>query len=319
MKQGRVLMVGGSGFVGSAVVRQLAAAGMSVTVATRRRERARQLLVFPTVDVVEADVHDPAALERLMHGCSAVISLVGILQGGYGRPYGAGFSRAHVELPAKLGAAVARAGVPRVVHVSALKAASDAPSGYLRSKAAGEAALIAAAPEAAVTCFRPSVVFGADDAFLNLFARLQRIFPVLPLACADAQFQPVWVEDVAATIVTSLDRSESFGQTYDLCGPRIWTLRELVRLAGATSGHPRPVLGLPDGLGWLQAWAMECVPGAPMSRDNVLSMQLPNTCAAGCGLPFGRVAMPLESVVGSYLGDGGLRAHYATYRERARR
>lgn len=319
MTRTRVLMIGGSGFIGSAVAARFAAAGLEVTVATRRRERARHLLVLPTVGVAEADVYDPAALAALMRGRDAVVNLVGVLSGGEGRPYGRGFARAHVDLPARIGAAAARAGVGRLLHVSALGAAPDAPSGYLRSKAAGEAALREAAPGAAVTIFRPSVVFGAGDAFLNLFADLQRMFPAMPLACADALFQPVWVGDVAATLAGALDRTESFGATYDLCGPRVCSLRELVRLAGSASGHPRPVIGLPGWLGWLQAWAMEFVPGAPMCRDNVRSMQVPNICSAGCVLPFGRAATPMEAVVPGYLGGGSPRPARAAFRQGGRR
>lgn len=319
MTRTRVLMIGGSGFIGSAVAARLAAAGLEVTVATRRRERAKHLLVFPTFAVVEADVADPAALTTLMRGQDAVVNLVGVLRGGEGQPYGLGFARAHVDLPARIGAAAARAGVGRLLHVSALGAGPDAPSGYLRSKAAGELALREAAPDAAITILRPSVVFGAGDAFLNLFADLQRVFPVMPLACADALFQPVWVGDVAATLVGALDRAESFGATYPLCGPRVCSLRELVALAGAASGHPRPVIGLPGWLGWLQAWAMEFLPGAPMCRDNVRSMQVPNICAAGCVLPFGRIATPLEAVVPGYLGGPSPRRPGTACRQGVRR
>jgi NADH dehydrogenase len=249
--------------------------------------------------VVDADVHDPATLARLMAGQDAVISLVGILKGGEGEPYGKGFARAHVELPRKIAAAAKAAGVCRVLHVSALKAAVDAPSGYLRSKAAGEATLRDAGLD--LTLFRPSVIFGRGDSFLTLFARMAMIAPFFPLAGAEARFQPVWVEDVAAAVADSLSRSDSIGARYDLCGPTQYSLRQLVSYAASVSGHPRAVFGLPHGIAWLQAWAMEFIPNGPMTRDNIRSMQVASVCDAGCALPFGRKATPLESVAPMYL------------------
>jgi NADH dehydrogenase len=297
----RILLIGGSGFVGSHLAARLCADGHEVLIPTRRRERARHLILLPTVSVVEADVHDEATLTRLVQGCAAVINLVGILTGGEGEPYGSGFARAHVELPKKIVRAVQAAGVPRLLHMSALQADARAPSGYLRSKAAGEAAAFAVAPAVAVTVFRPSVIFGRGDSFLSLFAGLLKRLPVVPLACAEARFQPVWVEDVAAAFADSLTQPETFGQGIDLCGPHTYSLRELVAYAGRVSGHRRAIVGLPATIAWLQAWAMEFVPGAPLTRDNLRSMQVPSVCSSGCALPFGRRAMPLEAVAPGYL------------------
>ena len=298
-----ILLIGGTGFLGSAIARELmrrpASADFCLTLPTRRRERAKHLLVLPTARVVEADVHDPAALRQLMTGQDAVISLVGVLKGGEGEPYGPGFARAHAELPAKIAAAANATGVRRVLHISALKATADAPSGYLRSKAAGEAALKAAGLD--LTIFRPSVIFGQGDSFLTLFAQMAAIAPFFPLACADARFQPVWVGDVAAVVTDSLLQSESIGQDYDLCGPTAYALRELVAYAARTAGHPRLVFGIPDAIAWLQAWAMEFIPNGPMTRDNIRSMRIDSVCQSDCRLPFGRTATALEAVAPSYL------------------
>jgi len=287
----RALLVGGTGFVGGAIARRLAGAGFFLTLPTRRAERAKALTVLPTAQIVEADVHDEAALARLMAGQDVVISLVGMLKGD--------FRRGHAELPGKIARAAADVGVPRLIHISALGAAPDAPSAYLRTKAAGEAALRAAYP--AATIFQPSVIFGRGDSFLTLFAGLLKLAPVVPLACPDARFQPVWIEDVVGAVVTSLGRPESQGRTYPLCGPRAYTLRELVAYTGAVSGQPRPIIGLPLALAYLQAWLMEFLPNGPMTRDNVHSMQVPNVCPADCTLPFGLAATPLEAVAPTYL------------------
>jgi NADH dehydrogenase len=294
----RVLLVGGSGFLGSKVAARLAARGLSVRVPTRRRERARHLILLPTVEVIETSVHDEAVLARLCAGQDAVVNLVGILKGGNGRPYGAGFARAHVELPGRIARAARAAGLSRLVHVSALQAAADAPSGYLRSKAAGEASLLTAFPQA--TILRPSVIFGEGDAFLNMFAGLLKIAPLIPLAAADAQFQPVSVDNVAEAVVEALLRPEAAGQAYELCGPRVYTLRQLVEYVGAVTERRRPVIGLPPLLSYLQAWVMEMV-GGPMTRDNLRSMAVPSVCEGGCSLPFGLVPVALETAAPAYL------------------
>lgn len=293
-----VLLVGGSGFIGGHVARRLAARGLRVTVATRRRDRAKHLFTLPTVEVVEADVYDDSALAQLCAGRDGIVNAIGVLKGGNGEPYGAGFARAHVELPARLARAAWAADIPNFVHVSALKAATDAPSGYLRSKAAGENAVREAFP--AVTIFRPSVVFGDGDSFLALFARLLKYAPIMPLASPEARFQPVWVGNVADAIVEALLRPEAEGKTFELCGPREYSLRELVQLTARLTHRRRWVVGLSPALSWAQAYALEMV-GGPMTRDNLRSMSVPNVCESGCRLPFNLAAAALEDVAPRYL------------------
>jgi NADH dehydrogenase len=325
MEQQNVLLIGGSGFLGSHVAHLLSRRGFRTTIATRRRERCKQLILLPTTDVVEADVHDPVQLAALADGQDAVINLIGILHSRSGTPYGPEFAAAHVELPRRIVAACRKARVRRLVHVSALQAARDAPSEYLRSKADGEAAIQesgrhdAEGGAIAWTVFQPSVIFGPGDSFLNLFAGLLRRFPLLPLGCAEAQFQPVYVEDVAACIVQSLTAPESAGRTYELCGPNVYTLRELVAYVGEVIGRPRPIVGLPDWLAYLQAAALEFAPGRLMSRDNVRSMQVDNVCSGDCPLPFDREPTPLEAVVAEYLAAKLPRTRFVGFRTRARR
>jgi NADH dehydrogenase len=302
-----ILLLGGTGFLGSHLCEKLARLQWRVTVPTRHYDNAKGVLSLPLVQVVEADVHDEATLTRLVAGHDAVINLVAILHGSE-----ADFARAHVELPQKLARACKANGVTRVIHVSALGASADAPSKYLRSKAAGEAALVAAGLD--LTVLRPSVIFGAHDRFLNLFAGLQKFFAFVPLAGAAAKFQPVWVEDVAQAVLVCLQRGHLNGAVYELCGPDVFTLKELVQLAGRYAGiahgEGRPVFALPDALGRLQARFMELAPGAPlMSRDNLDSMKLPNVASGKLpGLQaLGIDAASVRAIAPTYLGLRGPR------------
>lgn len=316
MRHHDVLVLGGSGFIGRYVVNLLVARGCRALVPSRRRDRAKHLILLPTCDVVEADIHDDAALERLVAGQDAVINLVGILHGR-----AADFERAHAELPRRLVAACAKHRVNRLLHVSALGAAADAPSMYLRSKAAGESHVRGSS--LAWTIFRPSVVFGAEDNFLNLFAELARWFPVLPIGGAEAKFQPVWVQDVARAIANSLDNEATYRKTYELAGPRIYTLRELVAFAARAAGHPRPVIALPDSMARLQARFMELLPGEPLlSRDNLDSMKVANIASEQPYRPapeLGIRATPMEPEAALYLAGLNARARLAALRARARR
>lgn len=314
-----ILVLGGSGFVGTHLCEKLSLLEWPVTVPTRREENARHLLTLPLVDVVEASVHDEPTLTRLVAGHDAVVNLVAILHGS-----AAAFHEVHVELPQKLARACAAHGVRRVVHISALGASLEGPSIYQRTKAQGEAALRQAGLD--LTVLRPSVMFGAEDKFLNLFARLQQTFPFMPLAGADARFQPVWVEDVAEALVRCLQDDKTIGQTYELCGPDVYTLRQLVTLAGqwsgANGGRGRPVIALPRPLGRLQALLMELAPGQPlMSRDNLDSLEVDNVATGSLpGLAaLGIRPSPLAGIAPGYLGLRGPHSHLQDLRKSAGR
>ena len=307
MRAMTVVVFGGSGFIGRNLVAQLAAEGVRVLVPTRRRESAMQLTSLPGVEVVEINVGraSPEELQALLLGADAAINLVGVLHSARGEPYGEQFRHAHVELPRRLVAACAAAGVPRYLHMSALGADRDGPSMYQRSKADGEIAA-RAEPSVAATIFRPSVVFGPGDNFLNMFAAMQRWLPVVPLACAGAEFQPVFVGDVAQAFVHARRDPKTRHLVFALGGPDIYTLAELVRLAGRWSHHERPIIELPASLGYLQARLFELLPGTPlMSRDNLDSMKCDNVLdpaiQALTAATLGIKLTALEAVAPQYL------------------
>lgn len=313
----RVCVIGGSGFIGRHIAERLAAQGVRVIIPTRLRERAKDsLIVLPSVELLAADVHDPAQLAALVRGCDAVINLVGIL---HERRAG-DFQRAHVTLTERVIAACREAGVRRYLHMSALGASERGPSEYLRTKAAAEARVREAqAAGLATTIFRPSVVFGDGDSFLTLFARMQALAPFVPLGSPGARLQPVWVEDVAHAFVSALALAQTEGEVYELAGPQVYTLRELVEIAGRLSGHPRPVIGLSDGLSRLQARVFGLLPVKLLTYDNYLSLTVDNVSAQPFPAVFGRSPSALEPVARRYLGAAGPRARYGDYRHRAGR
>lgn len=306
----RIAVLGGTGFVGTALVSRLAAAGHDVRVLTRDPRNGRPLAVLPTVRTVRADVHDETALRRGLDGCDTVVNLVGILneKGSSGE----GFAHAHAALARKAVAAAAAAGATRLLHMSALGAAEDGPSFYLQSKGMAERHVRAAPPTLGWTIFRPSVIFGAGDSFMNRFAGLLRLSRgAIPLARAGARFAPVWVEDVATAFVRALDDrmpdgaplpgGRSIGRAYDLCGPEVFTLEALVRLAGEHTGLHTRVLPLPDPIARLQARVMDRLPGKPFSTDNYRSLTVDNVCREDGCAPLGIVPASLRAIAPTYL------------------
>lgn len=313
MANGSVLVLGGSGFVGRHVVNRFVQLGMKVVVPTRRRENARHLILLPTVDVQDADIHDPPTLARLAARSSAVVNLVGILNES-GRD---SFARVHADLTAKVIAACRGAGVRRLLQMSSLNADPEGPSRYQRSKGEAEAAIAASGLD--WTIFEPSVIFGREDRFLNLFASLARLLPVMALARAHTRFQPVYVGDVAHCFAHALADDATIGQRYPLCGPDVYTLRELVAYVGKLTGHERPILELPDWAGRLQARFLELVPGTPMSRDNLASMEVDSVCNCDFPAVFGIAPTALAALAPTYLGPAAARSAYDAYRSQGGR
>ncbi len=318
MKTQHVCILGGTGFVGRHLVARLVKAGCQVRVLTRRRETHRELLVLPSVDLIEANINNAGVLAQQFRHMDAVINLVGILNEG--RRKGRRFEDVHVELPRCIVDACQSAGVTRLLHMSALKAdAETGPSRYLRTKGEGEA-LVLDAENLNVSCFRPSVIFGSDDQFFNRFASLLAMSPLIfPLACANARFAPVYVEDVARAFVRALDNPATFGQSYELCGPKPYTLRELVEYTAAISGHRRRIIGLGNTLSWWQGLIMEKLPLKPFSRDNYLSTRVDSLCQSCFPAVFDITPASIEAIVPGYLGEGDANARFSAMRRKARR
>jgi len=296
MKTSSICVLGGTGFVGSHLCAELVKRGHHVKILTRRRERHRDLLVLPKAQVIESDIHDEAQLREHFQDCDAVVNLVGILnEKGHN---GKGFYIAHVELTRKVITMCSSCKVTRLLHMSALNANPNAKSFYLRTK--GEAENYAhtfAGNKIAVTSFRPSVIFGLEDKFLNRFASILKFSPVFfPLACANTKFAPAYVKDVVNAMADALDDPNTFGQRVNLCGPKQYTLKQLVQYIASTCGYKRTVIGLPNWLAKLQAYILEYMPGKPFSIDNYYSLQIDSVCTETNKCPTS-----LEAIAPSYL------------------
>lgn len=311
--------MGGSGFVGRHIIAQLVKQGLSVRVLTRQRERHRDLLVLPTVDVIECDVYHLPALEHYFQGQDAVINLVGILNEK--RDNGLGFRRAHVDLTEKILHACHSTDIHRLLHMSALHAdAKHGSSFYLRSK--GEAQdLVHAAKDIHVTSFCPSVIFGPDDAFFNRFAGLLRLTPgVLPLACGQTRFAPVYVGDVASAFTQSLNNPRTYGQNYNLCGPEVFTLQQLVEYTAHLLGLKRKIIALGKFSSRLMANVFQYMPFyQPITRDNYRSLQVDSVCAAPFPEIFQLRPKTIGEIVPGYLASKNYRQLFDVARRQARR
>jgi len=278
-----VLLIGGSGFVGKAITQQLQTKGYSVLIPSRRYSAIRDLRLLPSVTLIEADVNDRKTIINLLSDLkpnSAVINLVGILHDRNGDPYGPGFKRAHVDLPKMIIEEMKARGLKRYLHMSALGASASGPSMYQRSK--GDAENLVKASGLDWTIFRPSVIFGEQDQFINTFANLAKVFPIIPLAFSKALFQPVSVKDVASAFVISLQNPKTIHGIYDLVGPEVFTMQDIVLFATRKIGKDNLIVPMPSWAGYLQALMFELSPGPTlMSRDNIASMRVPNILPTG--------------------------------------
>ena len=311
----KVTILGGAGFVGSSIVAKLDAAGYQVSVLTRHRERAKHLILLPNVQVSACNISDNHALMAALKDTDAVINLVGILHEN-GK---SSFEAMHHQLPRRVAQMCEELGISRLLHMSALRAGKLAPSQYLRSKAAGEAAVSEFNKKLNITIFKPSVIFGRGDSFINLFANLIKFLPVVALAKPEAKFQPIWIEDVADAFVNALQNTATYSQTYELGGPTIYTLRELVQKIMTVLGKNRPIIGLNNTLSYAQAFALELLPIKLMTRDNVRSMEVENITESVIATVLGVTPTALEVIIPEYLSNDTPRGAYDGFRSAAGR
>lgn len=313
MKPRKIVVLGGTGFVGSHMIPRLHADGHQITVLSRNRELNRELGVLPRVRVENADVYDLPALTRKFSGAGAVINLVGILNERGSD--GSGFQKAHVELTETVVAACKAAGVQRLLQMSSLRA-GDGASHYLRSRKDAESRVRDSRLD--WTIFRPSVIFGRGDGLFFRFASLLRAVPVLPLARANARFAPVHAGDVSEAFARSLAHPHSIGHSYELFGPRVITLREIVQWTADLTGKRRWIIGLPDALGYLQARVGEWLPGKPISRDNYRSLLIDSVGEKDGLGELGIVSTPMEMIVPAMLGTNLHEQRMDSFREQRR-
>ena len=315
MKIKNITILGGAGFVGSSLVTKLDQAGYQVKVLTRRREASKHLILLPNVQVVECNVMDNHPLKEALQGSDAVINLIGILHESGNNS----FETMHHQLARRVAQMCEELGISRLLHMSALQANGHAPSQYLLSKAAGEDAMNEFSKKLNITIFRPSVIFGRGDRFLNLFATLIKVLPVIFLAKPEAKFQPIWVDDVAQCFVNALNKTATYGKSYNLGGPTIYSLRELMQKVMQVLGKERPIIGLNDRLSMAQAFMMELLPIKLMSRDNVRSMQIDSVSNQPIAAELDVIPTALEVIVPEYLLNKSQRAAYDAFRSAAGR
>lgn len=313
----KICILGGTGFVGRHLARGLARQGYQIKILSRRREDARSILVLPSVTVVPGNVYNSDFLQRQFHDHDVVINLVGVLHDS--RRSNRGFEDAHIKLPKMVVEACRNAGVPRLLHMSALQADADGASEYLKSRGRGEAAVFAdAGRDIAVTAFRPSIIFGPDDSFTNVFAKLLRTVPVFNvLVCPNAKFQPIYVKDVAAAFTQSLNDPATIGQRYDLVGPQVHTMRDIVEFIDGVLGTRRKMIPVGPGLARIMAFFMQFAPGKPLTPDNVRSMSVDNVSDQSFESTFGYAPASLPDKLPEWLATG--RDPLDEFRSRPRR
>lgn len=303
MSNQRLMIIGGTGYVGKNLVKKLTRDGHQILLPVRNSKVPKKIennLLVKTMEVPDLSAKSLGQLMSLLGSQDVVINLVGVLHSSTGTPYGKEFKEAHVDITSEIVKAMEAVGLKRYLHMSALGANSKGPSMYLRSK--GDAEAMVRSSTLDWTIFRPSVIFGQNDNFINMFAKLQKYLPFMPLANAKALFQPVAIGDVSSAFMKAIDLSETIRQSYDLGGPKVYTLEEIVKFAAKKAGFSRCVIGLPNWAAYFQAYMLEKMPGPTlMSRDNLMSMKVPNVLLVNepncLESVFKLTPTPLESLI----------------------
>ena len=310
MKHMNIAIIGGAGFVGRHLALELVNELRAVTVICRKREHAKLLFTQPTVEIVEADARNVDSLAAATRGCDAIVNLVGILY----ETSRSTFRDQHVGVTEAAIEACRRNGIRRYIHMSALNADPDGASKYLQSK--GEAEQKVTSSGLDWTIFRPSLIVGPGDKSINTFARMAQWMPVILVPGASTRFQPIFVGDVARAFAASLDDRMTHSQRYPLCGPRIYTLRELFAFAARQMGRKPLILKTPGFLTGLQAMTLEMLPGKPMTRDNLRSLSVDSVSDGTPVALLGGPPVALEDVVPEYLAGHDRNWRYQIYRRR---
>jgi NADH dehydrogenase len=312
-----ITIFGGTGFLGQRLAGALIKSGYQVRIPTRQRELHRHMLVLPGIELVQANPHEPPVLNKLIQGTDVVINLVGILNEEKSAEHK--FDSAHVRLTLEILNACEKNSVSRYLHVSALKADEEqSPSEYLRSK--GKAESLVNKSSLNTTIFRPSLMFGEGDGFVNKFAQLLKLpSPFFILPVPNARFAPVFVDDVVEGIIRSLSDPDTFNKRYSCCGPKIYSMRELIQLIARTLGVKRKIIGLGPLLSRMMANILGIFPGKPFSKDNYLSLQVNSICEENGLEKLGITPKRMDSIIAGYLKPRDNNQIYSRYRRDAGR
>ena len=292
----KICILGGTGFVGRSLISALSKENYTITVITRDFDKNKDLAIYPNLKLIQEDVYNEKRMLEVSKSHDVLINLIGILNEKGFR--GKGFYLAHSKIARIILNVCKQNRIKRILHMSALNANPGGSSHYLRTKGEAESFLHTYGERFAdVTSFRPSVIFGTEDSFINRFSNLLKIIPfVFPLACAQTRFAPVYVGDLVNFIKDSIDDVSSFNKKIDICGPKIYTLEEIVKIVIEVKGYSTRVIPLNNALSKFQAVIMEFLPGKPFSIDNFNSCLVDSISESGL-----KFKTELESVIKQYL------------------
>ncbi len=320
MKKLMIGLQGGSGFLGGFLANLLIKKGHSVRISTREENNSRKLWVLPNTKIGKVDMNRQEQIDRFFEGCDCVVNLIGILNEK--KDDGKGFTYVHIELTNRLIQACKTNGIPHLLQVSSLGADPSSECFYQSSKGHAEKLLKSEqSPKLRTSIVQPSVIFGPNDKFTNRFAKLLNITRgVLPLACPKSKLQPVYVGDVAQAIINIIENDSPAGQVYELGGPEIYSLKEIVEYIGEVSGINTRIIPLNSLLSALQAQTLEFFPGKPFSKDNLRALQKDSVCKGVSALEtMGIQPARMSEILPSYLGEKNIKGRYSEYRNLAGR